>query len=337
MKKELETVDGIQYSMYSISNSDVSISVTDYGATLCNFVYKGTDIVQGFENVSGYINEVKYMNATIGRVCNRIGNGTFTLNAKTYHVPVNNGPNCLHGGINGFDTKLWECQESEHQLVFTYTSVDGEEGFPGNVTVKVTYELLDDGLAYSYEATSDQDTLVSICNHAFFNLNGPTSTTILNDYLQVNATKIACVDANGLTQEETLTVKDTPFDFTTRKLIGQDITSNHPQITNAKGYDHHFIIDGDGLRHFGTYDNNRVAMDIYSDLPGMHIYSGNYLEGIAHGKQENTYPCRSSICFETQYYPNAINLTEPIKPILKANQTMKHTTQFRLKEINNEN
>lgn len=333
MKKYLERYNGIDYYLYTIFKGDFEISVSEYGATLCTFKYRGKDIIQGFENVVGYVDDVKYMNATIGRVCNRIATGTFILNGKNYHVPINNGPNCLHGGISGFDVKKWNIEENGDELVCSYYSKDGEEGFPGNLQVKVIYRLSDDGLEYRYEGYSDKDTLLNICNHAFFNLDGPESNSILNHRLLINSDKIGMVDEDGCTHNEVMDVTNTPFDFRVLKPIGQDINNEHIQIKNGNGYDHHYIIQGDGLRLFCTYDNGLMQLEVYSDLPGMHLYSANYLDGKAHGKNGGTYPKRSAICFETQFYPNAINCSDHLKPILKAQETMKHTTLFKVKEI----
>lgn len=333
MKSLLETYGGQDYYLYTITKGNLEIAVTDYGATLCSFKYKGMDIVQGFENVHGYVEDVKYMNATIGRVCNRIAKGKFELNGKTYSLAINNGPNTLHGGINGFDTKKWQAKEDDDQLIFKYLSQDMEEGFPGNLAVEIIYKLEEDSLIYQYRAISDADTLVNICNHAFFNLNGAAADSILQDHLQIDADYIGMVDRDGLTGESLLDVNGTPFDFRKRKRIGADIETKHPQLINGNGYDHHFVIKGKGMRHFCTYDNGKLQLEVFSDLPGMHLYSGNYLDGHARGKQGNNYPRRSSICFETQYYPNAINLQKQIKPILKANELMEHTTRYMIKEI----
>ena len=334
--KNLECIDNIQYHLYTISNDDFEISVSDYGATLFNYKYHDIDIVRGFDNVDGYINDVKYMNATIGRVCNRIKDGHFVLNGTDYYLYQNNAGNCLHGGKEGFDTKKWDVSVNDNQIICTYLSKDMEEGFSGNLQVKVVYTLLANGLQFAYEATSDKDTLCNICNHAFFNINGCDSKTVLNDHLMINANKIGMIDSDGCTLNDTLDVDNTPFDFRKRKLIGKDIDSDHIQILNAHGYDHHFIIDGEGFRKFGTYDNGKLALDIYSDLDGMHVYSGNFLDGTSNGKNGNNYPFRSSICFETQYYPNAINTTDHVKPILRKNEVFRHVTRYLVREIKDE-
>lgn len=335
--KNLECINNVQYHLYTINNDNFEISVSDYGATLFNYKYKGIDLVMGFDNVNGYINDVKYMNATIGRVCNRIKDGHFILNGQHYNLYQNNAVNCLHGGKEGFDCKKWDICVNDNQIICTYLSKDKEEGFSGNLKLKVVYKLLDNGLEFAYEATSDKDTLCNICNHAFFNINGCNSKTILNDYLQISADKIGMIDSDGCTINDTLAVADTPFDFRKRKLIGKDIDSDHIQIKYAKGYDHHFIVNGEGFRKFGTYDNGKLALDIYSDLDGMHVYSGNFLDGTSNGKMDNNYPFRCSICFETQYYPNAINCLDHVKPILRKNEVFRHVTQYLVREIHYEN
>ena len=331
MKTFLENYHGEDYYLYTLKKGKYTISVSTYGATLCNFIYDGVDIVQGFENVKSYVEEVKYMNAVIGRVCNRIADGRFSLNGQNYKLFINNGPNSLHGGEYGFDTKKWEIEEIGNTLLCHYQSKDGEEGYPGKLDIYVTYELNDDGLLFGYTAISDKDTLLSICNHAFFNINGLHSLSILDDYLTIDADEYALVDENGLTLECHEKVADTPFDFRQKKKIGRDINSSNKQLANAHGYDHHFLIRGEGFRHFLTYENAHLMMDVYSDMPGMHLYTANYLDGLAHGKKGNNYPSRSSVCFETQYYPNAINMEGPKKPILRAGEVIKHKTIYRLR------
>ncbi|MEG0177691.1 MAG: aldose epimerase family protein [Anaerorhabdus sp.] len=327
-----KTTFGIDAKLYTIENDYIKLATTDYGATLVSLIVKkyNIDVVQGFTNVKGYETEVKYMGQTIGRVCNRIGKGTFELNGKTYHVPVNNNGNSLHGGVNGFDTKMWEATMNENCISFTYTSADNEEGYPGNVKVEVTYELLDDCVNYIVNAESDADTLLNITNHSFFNLDGPKSETVLDHQVKINALNFACVDANGCTHEEILAVKDTPFDFTEFKSIGKDINVEHQQLKNGSGYDHHFLVDNEGFREFARCKGSEIEMIVSSDLPGCHVYSSNFLEGnYSFTKENGKFPYRSSICFETQYYPNAIQTCNQIKPILKKGELWHHKTQFK--------
>lgn len=318
--------------LYTIENEKFKLSVTDYGATLVSLIVKeyNIDVVQGFTQVLGYENQVKYMGQTIGRVCNRIGKGEFELNGKTYHVPINNNGNSLHGGIHGFDTKMWKANVKNNRIEFEYLSQDQEEGYPGNVRVKVTYELCDEGLNYIVDGESDADTLLNVTNHSFFNLDGPQSLTVLDHEVKINATRFAGVDQDGCTHEDVYDVHGTAFDFTSFKKIGQDINVQEEQLINGNGYDHHFLVDGEGFREFAICKGSKITMTVLSDLPGFHLYSSNFLEGNYEGTKENgKFPRRSSICFETQYYPNAIQTKYQVKPILKKGELYHHKTQFK--------
>lgn len=322
--------NGNNYSLYTLENDKFILRVTDYGATITSFILKDRqiDVVFGFDNVYGYINDVPYMGGSIGRVCNRIAKGEFYLNNAKYKLGVNNGPNSLHGGMVGFDKVLWNIEQLDNKIKCSYFSCDGEEGYPGNLKVTVTYTLLDNGFRYEYEGISDKDTLFSMTNHAFFNFNGPNSLSVLDHKLRIKSDYIACVDKDGQTLDKLMSVKGTPFDFNDFKEIGIDIEENNSQLINGNGYDHHYVIDGEGFRKMVECTCNNIFMSVYSDLPGFHLYSGNFLDGNSHGKNGGKFPRRSAVCFETQYYPNAINTKDQIKPILKANSILKHKSEF---------
>lgn len=327
-----KTNEGMDALLYTIENDAIKISVCNYGATLVSLVlkHKGIDVVQGFTCVQGYQNEVQYMGQTIGRVCNRIGKGVFTLNDVEYHVPTNNNGNSLHGGDHGFDQKIWSVDVQGDKIICTYLSPDGEEGYPGNCNVTVAYTLLDDGIRFDYEGTTDKDTLFNITNHSFFNLDGPTSESVLEHKIKINANYFAGVDENGCTHDEIYQVKDTAFDFMEFKTIGQDINNDEIQLKNGSGYDHHFLVFGEGFRKFAVCQGKNVEMTIFSDCPGVHLYSSNFLDGTSvHGKEGGKFPYRSSICFETQYYPNAIQTESFEKPILRKGEVCHHKTEFR--------
>lgn len=329
-----KTRDGKQSYLYTIENDMVQLAVSNYGATLVSLVLKqkGIDVVQGFTGVSGYEVEEPYMGKTIGRVCNRIGQGVFTLNDRDYHVPKNNNGNSLHGGEQGFDKKFWTINMEAEKISCTYLSVDGEEGYPGNCQVKVSYTLLNDGVRYEYEGVSDQDTLLNITNHSFFNLDGPTSKSVLQHSVKIQASQFAGVDADGCTHEDVFDVNGTAFDFREFKELGKDINNNEEQLKNGSGYDHHFLIDGQGFRKFLECQGKEVVMSVYSDCPGVHLYTANFLKGSAtSGKAGGTFPRRSSVCFETQYYPNAIQTKNQEKPILRKGECCHHITEFRFK------
>lgn len=330
MMEKFGKINERECNLYTVENNHCILKVTDYGATIVSFVLKdkGVDVIQGFDDVDGYVNDVPYMGGSIGRVCNRIAEGKFILNNVGYKLNINNGPNALHGGIKGFDKVIWDVEVNDDQIICKYLSRHLEEGYPGNLNVVVTYTLLSNGFRYEYEGISDQDTLFSMTNHAFFNLNGPTSDSVLDHELIIKADYIAKVDQDGQTLNELLAVKDTPFDFNHPKKIGKDIEVKHPQIINGNGYDHHYLIAGEGFRKMVECYANNIRMSVFSDLPGFHLYSGNFLNGTAKGKLNGNFPRRSAVCFESQYYPNAINYDDYEKPILYANTLRKHKTEF---------
>jgi aldose 1-epimerase len=323
--------DGREVTLYTIENDHIIMKVMNYGATLVSFIQKdtGVDIVEGFDDIGGYLDQTTYIGASIGRTANRIEKGKFTLNGKEYTVPINNGGNCNHGGIEGFDKKIWSAVEEGDKVTFRYTSIDGEEGYPGNLFVKVVYRLLDDGISISTEARSDQDTLFAYTNHSYFNLE--ESEDAMNHEVMVHSNTYGLSDENGLTLNELVSVEGTPFDFQTFKQIGKDINVENEQLKYGSGYDHHYVIDGEGLREMAVVRNDKLELHAYSDYPGMHLYSANWLENKT-GKKGHKYPPRSAICLEAEYMPNAINYPniEP-KPIVHVEDTQKHEIQFRLK------
>ena len=318
--------------LYSLENDYYRITMSDYGATLVSLIDKktGIDIVLGYNSVDGYLKTCPYMGATVGRVCNRIGKGSFKLNDKTYHLMTNDRGNTLHGGLVGFASKIWVPEIKETALIFTLESPDGDEGFPGKVEVKAKYELINDKLIFTWSGISDQDTLLSLTNHAYFNLAGPRSLSVLDQELKINSEQIVDVDENGLAEETTSEVKDTPFDFRKYKKIGKDLNKENPQLKNGQGYDHHFIISGTGLREAARLKGNGLELIVSTDLPGLQLYSANFLEGNSLGKEGGIFPKHSAVCLETQYVPNAINYEKYDKPILLKGKEMIHQTIYQV-------
>ncbi len=323
--------DGREVTLYTIENDHIIMKVMNYGATLVSLIQKdtGIDVVEGFDSVEGYLDQTSYIGASIGRTANRIEKGKFHLNGKEYTIPINNNGNCNHGGIEGFDKKVWHAVEEDDQITFRYTSVDGEEGYPGNLFVKVTYRLLEDGISISTEATSDADTLFAYTNHSYFNLD--ESEDAMNHEVMVHAQKYGLSDANGLTLNQFEDVENTPFDFRTFKTLNKDINVDNEQLKYGKGYDHHYVIEGEGFREMAVVKGVKLELHAYSNYPGMHLYSANWLENKV-GKKGHKYPERSAVCLEAEYMPNAINYpdVEP-KPIIHASEVQKHEIQYRLK------
>lgn len=324
--------DGQEAFLYTIENDVISISVSDHGAALVSAVLKktGYSVVQGALSVKPYENELRYMGGSIGRTANRTAAGRFMLNGREYHVPVNNGPNSLHGGDIGFSDRLWNADMQEDSIILTLVSEDGDQGYPGKLSVKAEYRLLEDGFSVSYEGVSDTDTLFAMTNHAYFNLNGPASDSALDHIVQTDAEYFYPVDADGLSHEPFLPVNGTPFDFRTPRRLKERIYEDCEQLKLGKGYDHCFIVSGTGMRRMVSCCTDRVSMEITADTPAFHLYTANYLDGTCReGIGGGTFPFRSSVCFEMEYVPDAVNMKDAEKPVLKAGEIHRNTYEYR--------
>lgn len=325
-----QTESGI--GIYELENDNgMRVQFISYGARIHKLFVpdrngKPIDIVAGFENPDEYKNDRgTYFNAVIGRVGNRIGGASFELEGKTYKLFANDGKNHLHGGREGFDKKLWNADILDGAgIAFSYISEDGEEGYPGNLRVKVTYTLSNDNaLSILYEAQSDADTLCSLTNHAYFNLDG-RFVSILDHEVFIDAQYLTSVDSELIPDGGLIPVKGTPFDFSDIKTIGRDINADEPLLKIARGgYDFNYVLRG-GANPVATAYSQRsgVFMSVYTDLPCMQFYTGNFLDGFE-GKTE--YPYQSAFCMETQGYPNACNVPSFPSMLLKANE--KYLTQ----------
>ncbi|MCI5723231.1 MAG: galactose mutarotase [Erysipelotrichaceae bacterium] len=314
--------------LYTLENHNFKVQVTDYGATLVSFVDKTTniDIVEGYSTADIYQQETTFLGASVGRTANRIAKGKFTLNDKEYHLYINNNGNCNHGGKEGFDKKMYETKMSDDAITFMRISPDQEEGYPGNLEYSITYTLQETGLLITTKATSDQDTIFAYTNHAYFNLS--QSVSVLDHTLQIPTNRYALLDETCLTRNEFQDVENTPFDFRTVKKIGKDIDENHIQLQYGNGYDHHFPIDGDGMRTMAVLSDGKLELEMASDYPGFHLYTANWLNG-AIGKDGRRYLARSAVCLEAEYIPNAINYPSyKPQPIIKAHQTQIHHIAF---------
>ena len=318
---------------YVLENQYLKVEVMNLGATLVSFVDKRTnrDLVLGFDNLDGYLNQHgTYFGATVGRCANRIANGEFVLNNLKYHVPVNNGPNSLHGGNNNFSFKVFKAHQKDNEVVLTYHALDGEEGYPGNLDLTITYRLDDHHLLYQIEGISDQDTILNITNHSYFNLSS-VQENVLNHELKVYADQVAMVDENGLTKDEVINVKDTAFDFLDFHPVAKAVNSQNANILLARGLDHNYVFESLEPKIMAELKYQDLSLCVESDLPGMHVYTGNYIDGACKGKRGIYYQERDGICFECQYYPNAINYQKYLKPILFANQKMQHFIKYTIK------
>ena len=313
--------------IYIIENEYLKAYISDLGATLTKLIDKKTniDLVLGFESDEEYI---KYnganIGASVGRNCNRIGGAKFTINGETYKLVANEGENQLHGGgFEGFAFKRWDKQiQTKEEITLSYLSKDGEQGFPGNLNVEVTYKLDKNNIIWSYSGTSDKDTLLNMTNHSYFCLG---DDDVLNHELVIYSDMYCPCDEHSLTLDTPKSVKGTAFDFT-------KFTKLNDNIKNTKcGIDNNYVWENLDDKKMAEVKNDKLKVTVYSDLPDMHLYTAYYLNG-EKGKYGKTYKSYSALCLECQYYPNGINYDKFIKPILKANETMSHYIRY---EINN--
>jgi aldose 1-epimerase len=336
-------VDGQNVELYTLTNrKGAEAKITNYGATVVSLKVpdrngKFDDIVLGFDNIDGYVQGTSFFGATIGRYGNRIAKGRFTLNGVEYKLATNNEPNHLHGGNKGFDKVIWHAKPFNVKngigLRLNYLSHDGEEGYPGNLSVSVSYTLTDNNeLKISYAATTDKDTVVNLTHHSYFNLAGHGNGDILNHRLMINADRFTPTDAGSIPTGELRSVKGTPFDFTQPTTIGARINQDDEQLKLAKGYDHNYVLNGTAgtLRQVARVSEPTTGrtMEVWTTEPGMQLYSGNFLDG-AQGKSGKVYQFRYGFCLETQHFPDSPN--EPSFPttVLRKGDTYRTQTIYK--------
>lgn len=287
-----------------LKNDFLEVHVLSLGGTLKNIIFAGKDVLLGYDDPMDYLRYDGYLGALVGRVANRIAKGTFTLNGRTYHLPINNGPNNIHGGIHGFSYRVFDYILKDNQVVFHYVSPDGQEGFPGTLDFYAFYTLKDQALSLRYEAISDADTLINITNHAYFNLSGKAS--YIGDHaLRVKADRFAHVNADGLVTGEIEKVAGTPFDYRQAHLIDDVLKSNHEQIQVAKGLDHPFIFTADHDQVELTSKQSGISLTVSTSLPQAQLYTANYLDGRM-GKS-TPMNAQDALCIETQFMPDGIH------------------------------
>jgi aldose 1-epimerase len=341
--KPFGTHNGRNVTLYTLTNSHgMEVRVMNYGGIIVSIRVpdrKGefADVVLGHDTLEGYTPNPPYLGAVVGRYANRIANGTFTLDGKTYTLPKNDGPNTLHGGTTrAFDKVVWdrELLIGKIGVAFSYLSKDGEEGFPGNLQVKVTYTLTEaNELTIDYEATTDKATPINVSQHSYFNLAGEGTSDILSHEIMINADKFTPVDKTLIPTGELRPVKGTPFDFTTSTKIGSRIDDNYDQLVLGHGYDHNFVLNrtGDGLVLAArVYEptSGRV-LEVSTTQPGVQFYTGNFLDGTVTGKQGHVYKRRYGLCLETQHFPDSPNHPDFPSTILKPGQTFHEKTVFK--------
>jgi aldose 1-epimerase len=331
-----KTPDGHTVDLYTLTNSHgVEVRVMNYGGIVVSLrvpdrAGKLDDVVLGYDNFAEYLDNKPYFGAIIGRFGNRIARGEFTLDGTTYHLAKNNGPNSLHSGLKGFDKVLWDAEpftkDQAVGVVFTYTSKDGEEGFPGNLKTRVTYTLDDQNeLEFACEATTDKATPVNLTHHSYFNLRGEGNGDVLNHEIAINADRFAVVDSALIPSGELRSVTGTPLDFRTSHAIGARINDPYEQLVVAGGYDHTFVLNrkrADLVLAARMHEpkTGRV-LEVYTTEPGLQFYTGNFLDGSAAGKNGHHYARRSAFCLEAQHFPDSPNHPDFPTTILRPGQT----------------
>jgi aldose 1-epimerase len=331
--------DGEEVSLYTITNaSGASCTLLDYGATWRSMHVPNRsgaliDVVLGFDTLEEYQRQDWYIGATIGRVANRIGGAHFSLNGEEYFLFANDCGNCSHGGKIGFDKRLWKTAIEEDTVVFSLFSPNDEEGFPGNLSAMVSYRLGEDNaLSIRYFAVSDQDTLCSLTNHAYFNLAGQGSGSIVEQTLSIDAEKFTCIDATILPTGEIANVEGTPLDFRAEKPIGQDISSRELLMDAALGYDHNFVLNhpqgGVGLVARAFDPAGGVGLDVLTDQPGVQLFTPYDMCGLS-GKDGAVYHGRAGFCLETQHFANAMQHPHFPSIVLKAGDLYMTETIYR--------
>lgn len=336
-----ETADGALIERYTLTNlNGLEAEIMTYGGTLLALRVPDRagefgDIVLGFDTLEPYLADHPFFGALVGRFCNRIADAQFTLNGTTYPLARNDGVNHLHGGPHGLHRAIWRASERRSEagpsLALHYLSRDGEEGYPGNLSVDVVYTLTEqNALRIDYSATTDRDTVINLTNHAYFNLTG--GADILDHEIQLDGTRFLPIDETLIPIGELRPVQDTPMDFTISTMIGDRITAADEQVRRGQGYDHTWVLDkpADALGHAArvyTPVNGR-ALDVSTTAPGVQFYSGNMLDGSLAGKAGMIYTRNSGLCLETQHFPDSPNQPQFPSTVLRPGETYRQSTIF---------
>ncbi len=330
--------EGRDVYKYTLDNGNGLVAeILNYGGIIVKLVFRDTDVVLGRNNFDEYLDNKGYFGALIGRNSNRIENAEFILNEKTYKVCKNKGEHNLHGGKVGFDKRVWDAETvdaEEPALILTLTSPDGEEGFPGEVKIKVTYTLTkDDAIAIHYEGEADADTVLNMTNHTYFNLNGHNQGTVDNHKMWMNSSFYTPNNADCIPVGEVVSVKGTPFDLRETDILKDRFTSSHEQIKMFSGFDHNFVIDGMGYRLGAvvTGDKSGISMEMYTDNAGVQLYTGNSIDENTVGKDGAVYSVHSALCLETQSFPNGLKYTHFPNGFLKKGEKYDTVTVYKFK------
>ena len=337
------TVDGKAVSLYTIKGGDLIMQVTNYGARVVSLWVPGrdgsyADVEIGYENIDRYINNTgeRYLGAVVGPFANRIANGRFTLDGKEYNLPINNNGQTLHGGTLGVDCIVWDVKEvTENKIVFFAVLPDGQDGFPGNREVLMTYELTPaNEFAVSYDAKTDAPTVMNLSHHSFFNLEGDGEGTILDHVLQIDADAITPVNEVLIPTGELMPVEGTPFDFREPHAIGERVNADHPQLAAGAGYDHNWVLnrqdDGMEVKVADVYSpKSGRGMEVWTDQIALQFYSGNFFNGSFNTKFGKPVLFRGAIALETQLYPDTPNHAHFPSCVLRPGEVYTHSCIYK--------
>ncbi len=335
LRSNFQTViEGDSTDLYVLKNAaGMEVCITNFGGRIVSVLVpdkdgKMQDVVLGFDSIADYINVPSDFGATIGRYANRINQGRIVIDGDTIQLPQNNFGHCLHGGPKGWQYKVFQTvnQLNDSTIEMELFSPDNDENFPGNMTAKVTFALTaDNAIDMTFEATTDKKTVINMCNHSYFNLSGNANNTVLDDIMYINADRYTPVDSTFMTTGAIDSVKNTPMDFTTPKAIGLDINKyDFVQLKNGNGYDHNWVLNtaGDVAQLAAKVNSpaSGISLEVYTNEPGIQVYTGNFLDGTVTGKKGIVYKQRTGVCLETQHYPDSPNKPEWPSVILEPGQ-----------------
>jgi len=335
-------IDGDSVKLYTLTNGTATAAITNYGARVVSLLVPDKngeliDVVLGYKDLKAYRDpDDGFYGAVVGRYGNRIAKGQFELEGQSYQLEINNGPNSLHGGTNGFFQKVWEVKHvTDSSLELNYVSPDGDAGYPGTLDATIVYTLTsDNGLEIAYRATTDKTTVVNLTNHSYFNLSGEGDSTILDHLLTIRADGYTPVDETLIPTGEIASVENTPFDFRQPTAIGARIDTADAQLVLGKGYDHNFVLKKDpGLQLVATVESPKtgIVMDILTEEPGLQFYSGNFMDNVQNAKGGKTYGYRSAFCLETQHFPDSPNQPGFPSTVLEPNAAYHTRTVYRFR------
>lgn len=334
-----KTGKGEDTVLYTFENANgMQMKVTDYGASLVSVIVKDKegnlrDVVLGYDDAAGYENDNNlFFGAIVGRNANRIGGASFVINGKRYELVKNNNGNNLHSGPDYFMKRSWKVEKAEeNSITFSLFSPHMDQGYPGNVTIYVTYTLTEDNeIRIEYEACPDEDTVLNMTNHSYFNLDGHAAGSVLEQKVWIDADAYTEADEESIPTGRLLKVEGTPMDFRAPKAIGRDIENDYQALHYGLGYDHNYVLNGEGFRKAASLKSEKsgIRMKVYTDCPGMQLYTGNFLAGET-GKGGASYAKRCAACFESQYFPDAVNREEFEGPVCRKGETYHTVTSYR--------